>query len=72
MQAHTEYWPLVNRRVHALAGRPPVEDRALRAAWASFLAAAARRPALSPVDALRAVVFLLAQVQLVQTKFFIM
>ena len=59
----------MNRRVHALAGRKSVEDSALRAVWASLLAAAAHRPALSVVDALGAVVFLLAQMRLVQISF---
>lgn len=63
VQGHTEFWPLVNRRAHALGGRRPVEDRGLRTAWGAFLASAARRPTLSATDALKAVVFLLAQVR---------
>lgn len=62
MQGHTEYWPLVNRRAHALGGHSPIEDSGLRGAWAAFLATAVRRPSLGPADALRAVVLLLAQV----------
>mmetsp|Transcript_17791 Transcript_17791/g.53615 ORF Transcript_17791/g.53615 Transcript_17791/m.53615 type:complete len:2186 (+) Transcript_17791:298-6855(+) len=60
-RGYTEYWPLVNRRAHALGDRAPIEDSGLRGAWAAFLTTAVRRPSLGPVQALKAVVLLLAQ-----------
>jgi len=62
LQEHKEYWPLISRRAHSLGGHAAIEDTGLRAAWAAFLAAVARRPTPTSADRLKAAVFLLAQV----------
>lgn len=62
VQGHTEVWPLITRRAHALGGKAALEDSGLHKEWLAFLQSASRQPALSAANTLKAVVFLLAQV----------
>lgn len=58
---HREYWPLVNARVHPLAGRRKIANAALAKTYREFLDVLAAKPALSAKDRLLAAVYLLAQ-----------
>ncbi len=58
---HREYWPLVNARVHPLAGKSESGNEGLAKTYREFLNVLAAKPQLTLNDRLLAAVYLLAQ-----------